>query len=350
MTLPLTFVLACAPYHAVIVERAIASVQAQTVPCDVVVVNDHERRGSGWTRNRGLEQVVSNFTSFLDADDTIEPTFAEECLRAYDGMRYVFTDWRYEDKPGVVQAPDCSFQGRVAHILTTLLPTAWVKHIGGFDETLHGDEDLDFYLKLTTSGLCGKRLPQALFTYGKQGQRARGYIFGSTAVYGGGEHFSATQALLSERYGERYMACCNDNVNSADFGAGEHQPGDVLARWLVDGQRQRTGGITGRVYRKFGNALTMYMSPADVDFAPTLYTRVVDMPPPVDEDSIQRWKAQMAMALGAKAMPRAASMLTVQDTVALSDGGAEVVPAPDVGKLLRLYDWSRESHEASPRG
>lgn len=52
-----TVVIPVAGYHSEIAARAIASVEAQTVPCEIVVVPDTSAKGAGWARNRGLESV-----------------------------------------------------------------------------------------------------------------------------------------------------------------------------------------------------------------------------------------------------------------------------------------------------
>jgi len=55
-------------------ERAIKSAEAQTLPFDQIIVEfDRDRTGAGPTRTRGMRQVETEWTAFLDDDDTLYP-------------------------------------------------------------------------------------------------------------------------------------------------------------------------------------------------------------------------------------------------------------------------------------
>lgn len=61
--------------------RALMSVIAQThVPEAIVVVNDSERRGAGWTRQTLLRNVDTEWIAWLDSDDTWEPEHLSKLL------------------------------------------------------------------------------------------------------------------------------------------------------------------------------------------------------------------------------------------------------------------------------
>lgn len=82
-----------APSHLEIVTDAIASVQAQTVPCEVIVEYDHDQRGAAHTRNKGVRRSNGLFLVMLDADDILHPTYVESALRAYRPGGYVYSHW-----------------------------------------------------------------------------------------------------------------------------------------------------------------------------------------------------------------------------------------------------------------
>jgi hypothetical protein len=317
----ITFVIACAPYHKDVVERAIASVRAQTFRSELVVVFDHERKGAGAARNEGLAQVTTPFVSFLDADDTLAPTFAEACLRAYDGRRYVYTDWVAEN---IVQAPCTPWDGKGnAHIITTVLPTKWVRHVGGFDEALPGLEDSAFYWALTRAGLCGKRLPLPLFTYGKGGQR-------SQAFRDRADRDEISRQML-ERFKGKPMSCgggCGGG-NADEYveqPVGEQQQGDVLAKALWAGNRQERGRSTGRLYPRTGNGKQLWMSERDIDAAPHLFSRVLEMPAPVTDDEFAAFAHKVLLPPGTPRPETAPAVYGTRGTV-----------QPDFGKVLGLY-------------
>lgn len=58
-------------------QRAVNSVLAQTVPCDLRVAYDADRLGPGPMLNRMIEGVSSRWTAGLADDDSLEPRFAE---------------------------------------------------------------------------------------------------------------------------------------------------------------------------------------------------------------------------------------------------------------------------------
>jgi hypothetical protein len=275
--LSMTNVTICIPvgnYHADIAEKALASARAQTVSCAVLMARDTGGRGAGVARNRALERVRTAFTVWLDADDWIEPDFVEKCLQAWQPGRYVYTDW---DEDGVHKpAPKKPFVDGSWHCITTLTPTAYLRHIGGFDETMPGGEDSALFMALMDAGVCGLRVPEPLFHYGRGGERGKTFYYNpqrDTIMLG-----------VRERY-KRAMACCGDNPPVENLPVGEQQPGDVLAMAIWGGNRTELGRATGRVYPRTGNGKTVWVDPRDVQKRPDLW-RVVEQKvalPPVEQ-------------------------------------------------------------------
>ena len=79
------------------ISRAIASLMAQTIPVEIVVVDDgspeplkidgvkviRQKNAGGYAaRRRGLQEVKTPYFGFMDADDWIEPTMYEKMLVA----------------------------------------------------------------------------------------------------------------------------------------------------------------------------------------------------------------------------------------------------------------------------
>ena len=223
-------------------------------------------RGAGWARNLGLAQVQTPFVAFLDADDQIAPTWAAETLASFEadgGRRYIYTDHVQDDR--IVPAPDCAWVNRTWHVITALLPTAWVRRVGGFDETLPAFEDTAFYLNLNAYGYCGKRLARPLFLYGANGQRSKRYH--ATPVE------DAVLRYFTKQYGGRTVGCCGDvTVNTPP--SGDRQEGDVLAVAIYSGNRRELGRSTGRLYPRVGNGARLWMDAKDIAASPTLWRAV----------------------------------------------------------------------------
>jgi len=311
----ITIVIPVAPYHLATAEEAVASCAAQTLPVQVITVVDHERRGAGYARNRGLAQVVTPFLTFLDADDILEPTFAEHMLRAYDGAHYVYCD-HYQDGERV-RSPEQAWVNGSWHVVTTLLPTAWVKHVGGFDETLIGGEDTDLFWKLRQFGMCGKRLAEPLMHYRKGGRRSQEFFQS--------EQFKQFQALLVERYGGR-MSCCGEN-ETGNPAINEQTDGAILVQALWGGNRQQRGAVTGTLYPRAGNGALMWVDARDVAHSPHLWQQVVETPKPPSAEQWSEFQLFAAQVLGNGTPPKPTPRANPHD---------EPIK-PDVFRVLELY-------------
>lgn len=261
---PATIIIPIAPYHQALAQRAVESAREQTVTCEVIRVPDHDLRGAGWTRNFGALQCETDFVVFLDADDFLAPTFVEACLRAYEPARYVYTDWLCDDilnKPNLCATPEHDYH---THLVTTLYPTAIFKALGGFDTTLPGHEDVDFYLRSHRAGICGIHLDEALLHYTEHGWRSKRF-----------NERADKKAIMDDVYlrngGQRtLMACCGQPGEKAQINPGQQMPGDVLAETLWAGMHSEVGHITGRVYVG-GNGSSVYIDPRDAAATPQLF-------------------------------------------------------------------------------
>src|SRR4030095_15635988 len=81
-----TVVIPHIPTRVAELQRALASVWAQThQPDDVVIATDNVRAGSATTRNRALHHVATNWIAFLDDDDELLPNHLEVLLKTAVG-------------------------------------------------------------------------------------------------------------------------------------------------------------------------------------------------------------------------------------------------------------------------
>lgn len=271
-----TFITPLANYHRHLEPRIRAIVAAQTTPCLHITVHDKAARGAGWARNRGLEQVMTDYVCFLDADDSIAPDFVARCLAARRRYHYVFTDIRISESTALMAQRygfnDDATRNERWHAVTTLCPTAFWRAIGGFDETLPAMEDTDAYMRLEAAGYCGQRLPEPLFTYGSGG--ARGASFNTSPDK------RRVMDLIYERHGGK-MGCCGDD-GITPLGTNDKQDGDVLVQAAWNGNQVKRGVVTGRLYPRVGYPRELWVAEADADARPDWFRRVVRVADPMD--------------------------------------------------------------------
>lgn len=257
----ITFITPISPDHQQFLPACTASVREQTAPCQHLVMLDEDRRGPGFIRNRLLAQAETEYVSFLDADDLVEPDFAEKMLAAAHTGAYVYSDWWQDDHH--VVAPERAWCARTFHLVTAVVPLQLARWVGGFDEDMAGLEDTDFFLKLISRDLCGRRVPYPLVHYRANGGRG-------DAVHRSGQ-VDALRMELSRRYGGKALACCGSDTVINEGPIGERQDGDVLAmaRWM--GNRTERGRATGRRYPRSGNHKRVWVDPRDVAASPSLW-------------------------------------------------------------------------------
>lgn len=281
-----TIITPVAPYHFDRVAQAAASVQAQTVPCEHIILKDVNGIGAGAMRNQGLALVETDFVVFLDADDYVEPTFIEDTLAVWRPQHYVYTDFWRDDT--AVEAPQCAWTEGRWHCITALLNMADVLKIGGFDETLTGAEDTEWWHRLTRSGICGIRLARPLFHYGAGGQRGQNFVTG--------DDYWPTMNLITERYKDYKMACCGEGIDMELPPSGEQFEGAVLAMALWPGNRQEFGRATGRRYPRLSYPRTTWVDRRDIEASPQLWRPVSENtltpPMPVARPIVQIRKPQ----------------------------------------------------------
>lgn len=195
------------PGREAMLERALASVRAQTRPADQVVVErDSLRTGADAARNRALERVTADVIAWLDDDDQFRPRHLRACMRVLEQSRER-PDLVYP-VPSVVGGSDptaVSVQGQwvspwgvrfgpeqEAHLrrfgsfipMTHLVRTSLVREIGGFRpgrETVtegvgrrYRGEDEDYLVRLLDAGARFEHLNAKTWTWNVHGGNTGG--------------------------------------------------------------------------------------------------------------------------------------------------------------------------------
>lgn len=195
---PVTFVIPCFNYGRFVGE-AVASALAQAgADVQVVIVDDGSTDGStpeacdrlasdrvrvihqhnagpGAARNAGARLAETEFIVFLDADDTLDPTFVAKLHTAmvedpsgcgpvsHAYCQEVLTDQAHGTWKVPAWDPMLLLVTNL-HPITTLLRRTCFEEVGGFDESLGGHyEDWDLWLKLSEKGYRGVRVREPLF-------------------------------------------------------------------------------------------------------------------------------------------------------------------------------------------
>jgi len=261
------------PYHAEIAKEAVNSARAQSIPCNIIRVDDTEGRGAAWTRNQGVRQGNAPFIVFLDADDILHPHFVEHTLQNYSERKYVYTDWRtYDDRVRFAVDTTNFFKVGMYHIITTLLPRAAFEAVGGFNEHLPALEDEDLYYRLQVAGICGIRCAEPLVWYRRQ--HGRGLV---NSVYHGENKRAAAVAQMDVYFTYHYgkyrrltnMCSCTDTKPVAQP-TNQQEDGLILARALYTPQRA-VGPVSGRKYPRTGLGYEVWVDPRDAEARPEMW-------------------------------------------------------------------------------
>lgn len=184
----ITVIIPVGPRHTRLVLDAIDSVEKQTYRgWHILIANDsgqpidtrHEQVDTGggkWTsiaRNMAIKRTRTPFVAFLDADDAYTDGALELMIRAFAkaNMAYIYGGhWNTGGPEGVNYYAPPSYSRnllllRHIHSIATLIPTLVVRKVGGFNETMKGWEDWEFFIRMGAMGFCGEPVPYPLITY-----------------------------------------------------------------------------------------------------------------------------------------------------------------------------------------
>jgi peptidoglycan/xylan/chitin deacetylase (PgdA/CDA1 family)/glycosyltransferase involved in cell wall biosynthesis len=178
------------------VEETVTSVSAQTHPAaEVVVLDDGSddvytqqvlgrlqargtavvrtpNRGVAAARNLGIDLTSSPYIVLLDADDLLGSTYLEKAARILDTRQDVeFVTCGIQAFEGASYTwypPPCTLVDTLTrggpHISTMFRRRVWEK-VGGFDESLLGYEDTDFWISALETGSHGEIIKEPLLLY-----------------------------------------------------------------------------------------------------------------------------------------------------------------------------------------
>lgn len=180
--------------------EAIESALAQTVPVEIVVVDDgstdssgdvaagygarvrlirQENRGLSAARNAGIAHASGDLLQFLDADDRILPEKAAAAIDVFDtdtSAGVVYSGCRFVDEANRV-LPQHGWSrdegavlprlvlGNLVNPVAAIVRRSLVDAAGSFDETLTSLEDWDLWLRITRDGALWRCVDRPLAEY-----------------------------------------------------------------------------------------------------------------------------------------------------------------------------------------
>lgn len=204
-------------------DEAVESVLTQTYQdFEVVIVNDgstdpdtnrlllnyrrpktrvvqSENRGLSAARNLAIAHSLGRYLCALDADDRLAPNFLDRTLSMLEqdaGLAFA-SCWleTFGTEQWVWKQDRCDLStllGECTVATPSLVRSAVVREVGGYDERMQGYEDWDLWITLVERGYRGTILPEVLFYY-----RRRPGSMSETCCHGEA-HLKLMQYLISK--------------------------------------------------------------------------------------------------------------------------------------------------------
>ncbi|MFH1862214.1 MAG: glycosyltransferase, partial [bacterium] len=124
------------------------------------------------SRNRGIQEAHGDFILCLDADDALEASLLEECVRLLDSdpnIAIAYTDRKdFDGVEQVVYSREYDYallkHANFISYCALYRREVW-ETVGGYRLNVKGVEDWDFWIAASARGYSGKRLPKPLFKY-----------------------------------------------------------------------------------------------------------------------------------------------------------------------------------------
>jgi len=131
-----------------------------------------ENSGVSSTRNRAVKEGKGEYILPLDADDMILPSYIKQAvgiLKTNPNISPVYCDTHHVGElQGIEKRPNWSTDQLMKGpfiVNSSLYRREAYEYVGGYDETLQGWEDYDFWIRMSKEGYEGKHIPKPLFVY-----------------------------------------------------------------------------------------------------------------------------------------------------------------------------------------
>lgn len=127
---------------------------SERVPFPVKVLQEH-RKGAARARNTGLKACDTDWVYFFDSDDEVSPDFLDELMPLTENQDALLLTTRQTDGRTIYTRPykvsgDGGYQilSSMLNTPSMLLRTAWVRNIGGWDESLTVWDDWELGIRV----------------------------------------------------------------------------------------------------------------------------------------------------------------------------------------------------------
>ncbi len=271
----LTIAIPIGPNYEAYVERSVESVKRQTIPVVGISFVDEQGKGPGYARNQLALKCETTYIAFLDCGDWLEPDYAAEMLNGIKmsrSGRYVYSGWFESSPTGEIprEPPDrcyCFDNDWRVHLVTAVFPVLWMRQVGGFDETLPGMEDTDFFHKMAEGGHCGQAINKPLLHYSDVVKRS--------VDFRNRQDYDTIKESIKKRYHKPVMNCCGRQAVPNHGPFNEKQPGDVLAEIQGAAFIVYVGRGSGRIYPQgLGHGQRVWAHQLDVQNDPMHFRSV----------------------------------------------------------------------------
>jgi O-antigen biosynthesis protein len=133
-------------------------------------------QGPSAARNNGIREAKGKYICCLDADDMLKPTYIEKCIILMEeGNLDVAYSWMKEfgNSNLIWQTTEFELENLIRAnccIVSAVFKRSIWNNIGGYDETMQGYEDWDFWVNVAKNGGRGGLINEPLFLHRRHGK------------------------------------------------------------------------------------------------------------------------------------------------------------------------------------